>query len=106
MSEVGSVLSILIVLIFVIAAVVDLSRTSGSGLVAAAVLASAVPVVLGTLALTQATAGVGVIAVGCWLAIIGRIMQAERHNKQEEPGPPPTEETMARLRREAEESHT
>ena len=88
MSEAGSVLSILIVLIFVLAAVIDIFRSSGSGLASAVILASAVPVVVGVFALSQATSGVGIIAVGCWLAIVGRIMQAERHakSKQERQG--------------------
>jgi hypothetical protein len=37
---------------------------------------------IGSLALTQATAGVGGICVGCFLAICARIAQASAHHKQ------------------------
>ena len=100
MSEAGSVLTILIVLLFALVALVDITRSSGAGIVGAVILVSVVPILMGTVLLTQAVAGVGVIAVGCWLAIVARIMQAERHNKQKEPVPDP-EEPKARLRREA-----
>ena len=77
-------LSILLVIAFGVAALVGALRwpDSGAGTVLLVVLASAIPVVVGVFELTQATAGAGMVAVGCYLAIIGRIMQAERHRRQ------------------------
>ena len=38
-------------------------------------------VVIGALSLSQATMGVGVIAIGCFLAILARLAQAEAHHR-------------------------
>jgi hypothetical protein len=38
--------------------------------------------IAGTLMLTQATMGVGVIAFGIFLAALARVVQAERHQSQ------------------------
>jgi hypothetical protein len=46
--------------------------------------------VAGLLFMSQATTGVGLIAFGCLLAILGRIAQAADHQKQRTPTPPPS----------------
>ena len=38
-------------------------------------------VVVGALSLSQATMGVGIIAIGCFLAILARLAQAEVHHR-------------------------
>ncbi|WP_155292130.1 hypothetical protein [Xanthomonas vasicola] len=38
-------------------------------------------VAIGVLSLSQATMGVGVIAIGCFIAILARLAQASEHNK-------------------------
>lgn len=43
------------------------------------VIAALVAVAIGVLALTQATLGIGLIAIGCFLGILARIAQASEH---------------------------
>ena len=52
-------------------------------LIALAVLAGAA----GLLFLSQATTGVGLIAFGCLLGILGRIAQADGHHKRQTAAP-------------------
>lgn len=47
----------------------------------ALVVFGALIAIVGTLMLSQATMGVGVVALGCFLGIVARIMQAEAHAK-------------------------
>lgn len=44
-------------------------------------LASLVAVFFGITSVSQATLGVGIVAVGIWLAVIGRIAQASAHHE-------------------------
>ncbi|HOW74733.1 MAG TPA: hypothetical protein P5102_00825 [Candidatus Competibacteraceae bacterium] len=39
-------------------------------------------VIVGTLFLSQATIGVGIICIGCFIGILARIAQASAHHKQ------------------------
>ena len=48
-----------------------------TALVVIAILA----VAIGVLSLSQATMGVGVIAIGCFIGILARIAQASEHNR-------------------------
>ncbi|MGB2706107.1 MAG: hypothetical protein WBC74_04565 [Candidatus Omnitrophota bacterium] len=42
-------------------------------------------VAIGLLTISQATLGVSLIALACFLGIMARIAQAERHNKKNDP---------------------
>jgi hypothetical protein len=44
-------------------------------------LLGAFAVVGGALSLSQATTGVGIVAIGCFLGIAARVVQAEAHEK-------------------------
>lgn len=48
-----------------------------TALVVIAILA----VAIGVLSLSQATMGVGIIAIGCFIGILARIAQASEHNR-------------------------
>ncbi|WP_158070188.1 hypothetical protein [Xanthomonas campestris] len=48
-----------------------------TALVVIAILA----VAIGVLSLSQATMGVGVIAIGCFIGILARLAQAAEHNR-------------------------
>ncbi|MGS0516354.1 hypothetical protein ACQR5T_20955 [Xanthomonas oryzae pv. oryzicola] len=47
----------------------------------ALVVIAILAVAIGVLSLSQATMGVGVIAIGCFIAILARLAQASEHNK-------------------------
>lgn len=48
-----------------------------TALVVIAILA----VTIGVLSLSQATMGVGIIAIGCFIGILARLAQASEHNR-------------------------
>ncbi|WP_208588000.1 hypothetical protein [Xanthomonas fragariae] len=50
-------------------------------MVTALVIISILAVAIGVLSLSQATMGVGVIAIGCFIAILARLAQASEHHK-------------------------
>ena len=81
-SLIGFIVIIIIVMFFMAVAVVYLFIQPSSWLAILSILASAVSVLIGIDALSKATTGVGLIAVGCWLGIAGRIIQAEMHKNK------------------------
>jgi hypothetical protein len=47
----------------------------------ALIVLASLAVVIGLFLLTNATAGVGAICIGCFFAVLARIAQASRHRK-------------------------
>lgn len=47
----------------------------------ALVVIALLTVAIGVLSLSQATMGVGVIAIGCFIGILARLAQASEHNR-------------------------
>jgi len=78
------VFGILFLAVLIAVSVEAYKRVGVAGVLA---VLSVMPVVVGLLMLSQATTGVGLVAAGCYLAIVARILQAERHNRQAESAP-------------------
>ena len=77
-----STFSIVAVFVFAVAVAIKLFRSASSGWIFWAVALSAVSVMVGVFTLTGATEGIGMIVVGVYVAIIGRILQAEDHHSR------------------------
>ena len=79
---------LILILIFgvtILAFLVGASAEAHKRVGVAGVLAvlSVIPIVVGFLMLSRAAMGVGLVAAGCYLAIVARILQAERHHKRQ-----------------------
>lgn len=51
-------------------------------LVALLVIAAIIAVLVGTMLMTQATLGIGVIAIGIFLGVLARILQADSNHRK------------------------